>query len=220
MTSDDAVERALRTGGDSEDRIHQAAADLLRRRGARGTVVDVGCGIGRFRDAVRDLAADYIGVDIVRHPKLPRDVAFFQADLDREGIPLDTASADVVAAIETVEHLENPHAFVRELTRLLKPGGWLVMTTPNQVSMLSLASLVVRGRFAAFQDDYYPIHRTALLPIDLVRIAGECGLTSPELAFSTSGRIPFTGVHYPRVMPRLFPRAFSDHVLLVAQKNC
>jgi hypothetical protein len=77
----------------------------------------------------------------------------------------------------------------------------------------------VRGRFVAFQDGYYPTHRTALLPIDLIRIAGECGLASPELTFSMSGRIPLTGAHYPRTLSTFFPRALSDNVLMVARKN-
>jgi ubiquinone/menaquinone biosynthesis C-methylase UbiE len=218
MTREAAVARALETHGDSEAIIHEAAVELLRRRSARGVLVDVGCGIGRFREAARDLATAYVGVDVVRHPELPPDVTFVQADLDRDPIPVDSASADIVAAIETVEHLENPHAFSRELTRVVKPGGWIVMTTPNQMSVLSLLSLAVKGRFAAFQDEYYPIHRSALLPNDLVRIAGECGLSNAELAFTESGRIPLTGAHYPRTLSRIFPQACSDNVLLIARR--
>ena len=219
MTMNDPVERALRTRGDSDDRIHQAAAALLRRRGARGSLVDVGCGVGRFRDAAQDLATSYIGVDVVRHSQLPGDVIFVAADLEREPIPLGTDSADIVAAIETVEHLENPHAFARELTRVVKPGGWLLLTTPNQRSVLSVFSLAVRGRFAAFPDASYPVHRTALLPVDLIRIARDCGLEEPELAYTASGRIPLTASHYPRPLSRMFPRALSDNVLMIARKK-
>jgi 2-polyprenyl-3-methyl-5-hydroxy-6-metoxy-1,4-benzoquinol methylase len=219
MTSDAAVERALKTQGDSEARIHEAAAELLRGRGARGIVLDVGCGIGRFRDASRDFSTAYIGVDVVRHPHLPQDVTFVRADLDRDPIPVDSASADIVAAIETIEHLENPHAFAREIARVVKPGGWVVVTTPNQLSVLSLLSLTVKGRFAAFQDSCYPVHRSALLPIDLIRIARECGLSDPELSFTGSGRVPLTGAHYPRALSRLFPQALSDNVLMVARKH-
>jgi hypothetical protein len=86
------------------------------------------------------------------------------------------------------------------------------------MSVLSLLSLAVKGRFAAFQDEYYPIHRSALLPNDLVRIAGECGLSNAELAFTESGRIPLTGAHYPRTLSRIFPQACSDNVLLIARR--
>lgn len=219
MTTTTAAARALVTLGTSEEPIYQAAAGELARRGARGLVVDVGCGTGRFRAAAAGIARDYIGVDVVRHRGLEAGAAFVAADLDREPIPLASALADIVVAIETIEHLENPRGFCRELSRILKPGGWLVITTPNQCSLLSLASLVVRGRFAAFPDSSYPVHCTALLPNDLVRLACECGLSDPTVAFTASGRIPLTPRHYPRFLSRLFPQALSDNVLLVARKH-
>jgi 2-polyprenyl-3-methyl-5-hydroxy-6-metoxy-1,4-benzoquinol methylase len=216
---DDAVERALQTQGTSEDPIYRAGATLLRERGARGRLVDVGCGVGRFREFAADLATDYVGVDVVRHPALPADATFHRVDLDRESMPLANESVDVVAAIETIEHLECPRGFVRELSRVLKPGGWLLVTTPNQLSILSILCLITKGRFVAFQDAYYPIHRTALLPIDLVRIATDCGYSRVELAFTGSGRVPLTAAHYPASLSRLFPQALSDNVLLVAQRQ-
>ena len=54
--------------------------------------------------------------------------------------------------METIEHLENPRAFVRKLVRLAKPGGWVVVTTPNQRSLLSLLTLMTKGKFSHFQD--------------------------------------------------------------------
>jgi SAM-dependent methyltransferase len=219
MTGTAVVERALQTGGESADPIYQTAAEMLRARRARGVLADVGCGIGRFRGFVPDIATEYVGVDVVRHSTFPADARFAGADLDREAIPIPSATADVVVSIETIEHLENPRALVREMTRILKPGGWLLVTTPNQISVLSLLCLIVRGRFAAFQDGYYPVHRTALLPVDLLRIAGECGLLKIELGFTCSGRIPLTTAHYPPAIARLLPQAFSDHVLLVAQRD-
>jgi 2-polyprenyl-3-methyl-5-hydroxy-6-metoxy-1,4-benzoquinol methylase len=219
MTVDAAVDRGLKSHGESDAPIYRAAAALLRARQAKGLLVDVGCGIGRFLEHAGDLASDYIGVDVVRHPGLSEFAAFRRADLDRDPIPLSEASADIVAALETVEHLENPRAFCRELARILKPGGWLVMSTPNQLSLLSLLCLIIRSRFVAFQDAYYPVHRTALLPIDLVRIAGECGLSEIELAFSCAGRIPLTAAHYPQTLSQMFPRLLSDNVVLVARRD-
>jgi 2-polyprenyl-3-methyl-5-hydroxy-6-metoxy-1,4-benzoquinol methylase len=219
MKMDAAVERGLQTRGESEDAIYTAAAALLRARSARGLVVDVGCGVGRFRGFAADLIQDYIGIDVVRHPALPLDVRFACANLDCEPIPLGPASADVVVAIETIEHLENPRAFVRELSRILKPSGWLIVTTPNQVSLLSLLSLAIKGRFVAFQDAYYPIHCTALLPVDLLRMASDCGLSGAQLHFTASGRLPLTHAHYPAALARLFPQSLSDNVLLVARKD-
>ena len=219
MAFDTAAERGLESQGESDDPIYRTAAALLRARHARGVLVDVGCGIGRFLEYAGDLTHAYIGVDVVRHPGLSEDAAFYRADLDRESIPVATASADIVAALETIEHLENPRPFCRELVRILKPGGWLVLSTPNQLSVLSLLCLIVKGRFVAFQDASYPVHRTALLPVDLERIAGECGLSEIALGFSCAGRMPLTGAHYPQTLSQMFPQALSDNVVLIARKH-
>jgi len=65
---------------------------------------------------------------------------------------------------------------MRSLVALARPGGWVLVTTPNQLSWLSLLCLVVKNRFAAFQDVHYPAHLTALLEVDLRRLAREASL--------------------------------------------
>ena len=102
---------------------------------------------------------------------------------------------------------------------LLRPAGTLVVSTPNQLSVLSLLCLATKGRFAAFQDAAYPAHRTALLPVDLARMAGECGLVDIAIGYSASGRIPLTAVHYPALLSHALPRWCSDTVILTARKH-
>jgi 2-polyprenyl-3-methyl-5-hydroxy-6-metoxy-1,4-benzoquinol methylase len=211
--------RALQTRGESSDVIHQAVAQALRDRGLSGAVIDAGCGTGQFSERLSGIATSYTGVDVIGHRGFPQDARFVRADLDRGAIPLPDESADIVVAIEIIEHLENPRAFCREIVRLLKPSGWMVISTPNQLSALSLLTLLIRGQFAAFQENSYPAHRTALLEIDLRRIASECRLTDLDVRYTCSGRIPTTGVHYPPSVARLFPRACSDNLLLVARKH-
>jgi SAM-dependent methyltransferase len=213
------IERALQTAGLSSDAIYRTVAATLRSRMAQGLMVDVGCGVGRLRDFTQDFVTDYVGVDVIRHTGLPDDITFVGANLDRGPIPLPSESADIVAAIETIEHLENPRAFFRELVRILRPAGSLVISTPNQASILNLLSLAAKGEFAAFRAPSYPAHRTALLPIDMVRIAGECGLRDVELKYTHRGRIPLTAMHYPEALARALPRALSDNVVLVAGKD-
>jgi SAM-dependent methyltransferase len=155
----------------------------------------------------------------VRYDGFPAGGEFVAADLDAGTVPLPDGSADAVAAVETIEHLENPRAFCRELCRVVRPGGWIVITTPNQLSLLSLSTLVVKQRFSAFQDAAYPAHRTALLEIDLRRIAAECGLREVDVSYTGSGRLPLSAGHYPAPLSRLFPRALSDNVLLVGRRD-
>ncbi len=90
-------------------------------------------------------------------------------------------------------------------------------TTPNQRSLVSLGSLLLKGHFSAFGPGNYPAHQTALLDTDLLRIARENHLCDIAIEFTRVGRMPFTGARYPRALSRAFPRAMSDHVLLVAR---
>jgi SAM-dependent methyltransferase len=166
-----------------------------------------------------NLFADYHGADVVRYEGFPSEAVFHAVDLDTGRVPLPDGIADVVAAIETIEHLENPRAFMRELVRLTKPNGWVVVTTPNQLSLLSKATLFVFNEYNAFRSGSYPAHLTALLEIDLRRIANECNLADVAICFSKSGRVPGTSAHWPRALSRGFPRALSDNVLLVGRKQ-
>jgi 2-polyprenyl-3-methyl-5-hydroxy-6-metoxy-1,4-benzoquinol methylase len=209
--------RARQSLGSSEAAIYQAVAALLRDRGAGGVLADIGCGGGNLWRHLAPTFSHCLGVDAVRYDDLPGAVEFTYSDLDRPPLPLADGCADVVAAVETIEHLENPRAFCRELTRIARPGGWLVVTTPNQLSLLSLATLVVKRRFSAFQDAAYPAHRTALLEVDLRRIAQECGLGDVEVRFTGVGRLPLSGAHYPPALARQFPRALSDNVVLIGR---
>jgi 2-polyprenyl-3-methyl-5-hydroxy-6-metoxy-1,4-benzoquinol methylase len=156
-------------------------------------------------------------VDVFRYEGLPPQIEFVRADLDRPPTPLDAATVDVAVAIEVIEHLENPRALVRELVRITKPGGWIAITTPNQLSALSLVTLVWKGQFSAFQATDYPAHRTALLDVDLRRIAGECGLEGVEIAYTRHGRIPLTGRHYARFLASASPRRLSDNVAMIGR---
>lgn len=214
----DVEARARQSLGRAHERIHAAVASLLAARNTGGTLVDVGCGTGDLWRATRDRFARCIGVDAVRYPELSQEVAFQQADLDRDRLPLPDATADVTAAVEVIEHLENPRAFARELARVTKPGGWVVVTTPNQLSVLSLLTLVAKGQFSAFQAGDYPAHRTALVETDLRRIAAECGLGEIEIAFTGWGRLPLSASHYPAAIAALAPRRFSDNVAMIARR--
>jgi 2-polyprenyl-3-methyl-5-hydroxy-6-metoxy-1,4-benzoquinol methylase len=214
----DVEVRARLSRGTSGRAIYAMVRRALAERGAGGVLVDVGCGSGELWSHVRDIVARYVGVDAVRYDGFPAEAAFAACDLDHEPVPLEGATADVAASVETIEHLENPRALMRELTRLARPGGWVVVTTPNQLSALSLSTLVLKHRFSAFQDVAYPAHRTALLEVDLVRMARECGLEEVAVRFSLEGRVPLTPYRWPAWVSRLLPRALSDNVLLVGRR--
>lgn len=211
--------RARQSLGSSSGVIYRMVAEALRARElAGGSLVDVGCGGGALWSVLRGVFSSYLGLDAVRYDAFPADAEFRPIDLDRGDWPIDSGLADVVVAVETIEHLENPWAFMRGLVRIAKPGGWIVVTTPNQLSALSLMCLLVTQRFVSFQDVSYPAHRTALLEADLRRIAAECRLERVDIAYTHHGRVPLVPWHYPRWLARRFPRVLSDNLMVIGWK--
>ena len=211
--------RARQSRGASHDAIHRMVAVAVDRHArSRTRLVDVGCGTGALCHTLGRRFASYSGVDAVRYEAFPAHAEFHPVDLDAATWPVAPASADVVVAIETIEHLENPWAFMRQLGALARPGGLVVVTTPNQLSLLSLLTLLVKRRFSAFQDAHYPAHRTALLESDLVRAAGAAGLQVIEVGYTGHGRLPFVAWHYPSAVAALAPRWCSDNLMVVARR--
>lgn len=166
------------------------------------------------------------GVDILSYDGYPAgpNVDFRRADLDSGRIDLPDGCADVVCSLETIEHVENERALMRELVRLAKPAGVIVVTTPNQVSILSKLCFVFKNEFVHFQErpGLYPSHVSALLPIDLFWLARESGLVEVEVTYSGNGRMPLTTRHWPRWLAARRGwrgRAFSDNALLCARRG-
>jgi SAM-dependent methyltransferase len=218
----DVGERALLSKGHSSGAILSVVASALREKeGHMETVVDLGCGGGdsaRYLDGMYD---HYLGCDVVRYDAFPnaKSIQFKHVDLNRTPYPVDSASARVVVSVETIEHIENPRALVREMARIVRPGGLIVVTTPNQLSLMSKLYLVARNEFHAFQEapGLYPAHITALVEEDLIRIARESGLVDVEIRYTNRGRIPLTGWYWPR-RAGMRGQWFSDNVVMLARR--
>ena len=224
MTEFDVETRARASAGQSGAVVHGAVLAALNERGVHARcLVDVGCGTGSLCARVRSVCDRYVGADAIRHDGFPTGAEFVLANLDTGRVALPDGTCDVVACIETIEHVENPRALMRELVRLASPGGWLVVTTPNQLSVLSKLTLLAKNEFVHFQErpGLYPAHISALLEVDLVRMCRENGLEDVAVRYSGRGRVPFTPSDWPsplRASSGAKGRAFSDNVLVVARK--
>jgi 2-polyprenyl-3-methyl-5-hydroxy-6-metoxy-1,4-benzoquinol methylase len=212
------TDRALASQGQSNQAIYLGVSRLIADRS--GKTLDVGCGQGNFHNYLDLTQHQYIGVDIVRYPGFPEHTEFIQSDCDSCQIKLPNNYAETVCCIETIEHLENPRAFVRELVRITAPGGKIAITTPNQLSLLSKLTFLFKNQFNAFQESpgCYPAHITALLEIDLIRIATECQLADIQIHYTDDGRMPGTSLAWSHSLG-FKGRLFSDNVILIATKN-
>ena len=108
---------------------------LLRRWVPSGTLLEVGLGHGAFaRRATRWF--DVIGVDldpdVVRRAVAHSRIAGLNASASE--LPIRSESVDLVTCIDVVEHLADPDRFFDEAHRVLRPAGYLHISTPNPAS--------------------------------------------------------------------------------------
>jgi 2-polyprenyl-3-methyl-5-hydroxy-6-metoxy-1,4-benzoquinol methylase len=100
-------------------------------------ILDVGAGQGYFcalltqQGYTRVEACDYAGEGF-KAPSVPFHAADFGV-----GLPLKEAMFDAAVCIEVLEHLENHSLLIREILRVLRPGGIAILTTPNILSIPS-----------------------------------------------------------------------------------
>jgi len=102
-----------------------------------GRLLDVGCGGGRFLKRMQKRGWQVVGTDFdlqaARKVSARYGIETHVGDLQHCNLP--ASSFDVITLSQTIEHLYTPIATLRECLRLMKPGGLLVMTTPNAASL-------------------------------------------------------------------------------------
>ncbi|MHA1875451.1 MAG: class I SAM-dependent methyltransferase [Promethearchaeota archaeon] len=97
---------------------------------ARGRLLDVGCGDKPYELIFADAINDYIGMDLPISEsanKLEKQVDVYGSALD---FPLKSNSFDAVLSTEVIEHLPEPKKMLKEAYRVLKNGGYLILTAP------------------------------------------------------------------------------------------
>jgi 2-polyprenyl-3-methyl-5-hydroxy-6-metoxy-1,4-benzoquinol methylase len=123
-------------------RLHQGIDQHLETGAA---VLDAGCG----RDAPilsrhAGKAGISVGVDLVETFDEVEGVQLIRADLNH--LPFPAESFDLVFSRSVLEHLEDPSQTFRELSRVVKPGGRLVLVTPNKYDYASVIARLTPNR--------------------------------------------------------------------------
>lgn len=114
----------------------------------RGRLLDVGAGSGALAARLQQLGFAVAACDLFPGQFQAAGIPFTVANVS-QSLPYPDGSFDAITCLETVEHLEDQFRFARECARVLAPGGRLLITTPN---ILSLAS-----RWQYFWTGFFPL---------------------------------------------------------------
>ena len=104
---------------------------------APGRLIEVGCGNGRFLARMRQLGWSVQGIEVdsraARSAEKTLQVPVHVGSLESAAYP--ESSADAIAMNHVIEHVHDPLSILRECQRVLRPGGYLVVVTPNIESL-------------------------------------------------------------------------------------
>ncbi len=176
---------------EEERYVHRSGWGRSRRRFLKGLMrrfvvdsicADIGCGGGIYLGDMLDMGADKVlGVDI-SYPTLlrarGREPRAYLVCGDAEAIPLRDSSIQFLLSTEVIEHLENPEDFIREISRILTPGGIALITCPNwhRKKPMHISTGILRY-FGIKQREY--LH-TAYTPDELEELSLNAGLKCIE----------------------------------------
>lgn len=134
--------------------LHETIGALCSRHFAEGArILDLAAGSGAMSMRLKHLGFEPTATDYVPENFRATGIPFQQIDLNTSfSGAFEQGSFDGIVASEIIEHLENPWHFFRQCQTLLKPGGRVILSTPNTQSSASIAAFLRSGNFLWFTD--------------------------------------------------------------------
>jgi SAM-dependent methyltransferase len=150
-------------------RRHEAAYLALLPYCAGATVLEAGCGEGYGAGLIAGQATRVIALDYDRPTAAHVARRYPELDVARANLahlPLRSATVDVVANFQVIEHLWDQAGFLAECFRVLRPGGRLLVTTPNRLTFTPDSDTPLN-----------PYHTRELAPSELDSLLREAGFS-------------------------------------------
>lgn len=114
-------------------RTAEAHMDFMRQVPGKGRLVDVGCSTGQFLNLAQQAGYDVSGIefsdDSRRFAESHFGLRVEAGSIHDSGLPPE--GLDFITMFDVIEHVRDPMADMHAALRLLKPGGWFVLSTPN-----------------------------------------------------------------------------------------
>ena len=101
------------------------------------SIMDVGCGAGSLLDMLKGISKTQLGIeptDILRKALIKKNYQIFSSL--SEAMKENRDSIDFAFSIQVIEHVNNPRVFLEEIRELIRPGGKLLISTPNRNDIL------------------------------------------------------------------------------------
>ncbi len=167
------------------------AAYVAARLDLRGTrVADVGCGGGLLSEALARAGARVTGIDlgekVIDIARLHLHESNLSVDYRVQSsaglAAAEPAGFDAVCCMELIEHVPDPAALVNDLAALLKPGGWLFMSTLNRTSAAFGAAILGAEYVLRLLPRGTHHYAQFLKPSELGRLLRHAGLALEDVA--------------------------------------
>lgn len=215
-----------------------------------GVAVDLGCGSGTMVRELSGRAATAIGVDLDdsafgKHAELSvrgedareldRRPGAFLVRRSLYDVPVRDASVDLVTSRWVFEHLEQPSAAIREIRRILKPGGVVLLVIPNRLHLgifvssllpLRVKQVLLRTSSGVKEELVMPTYYRINTDRSLERQLGKAGFERLELQYVSDpsywlfSRVAFRGAMFAGAVARRLPlRRFRMHIVAAYRKQ-
>jgi len=189
--------------------VMRLATEFGARPGMRW--LDIGCHNGTFARMIASSGFKVTGTD-VWDPVLMKDSTWSYVRQSNELIPMPDGSADVVSAVEVIEHIVDTDRFLQEIHRVASPTALVVLTTPN-INMLRNRWRVLAGKYPHGLEWKTVIHHVRLYNSEKLR----SHLNEHDFHVRSVRGLHFlpTRLCRPRVM-----RSLSDRLALMLPTLC
>jgi 2-polyprenyl-3-methyl-5-hydroxy-6-metoxy-1,4-benzoquinol methylase len=195
-------------------------------------ILSVSCGDGVYEKLIFENypEANLTGTDVVDCFVPKKDLEFFQKSgtwnfvkvFPEKELPFSDSAFDLVFHNDVIEHVEKPFLFLQEQLRVLKPGGGIILTTPNLLRLANVGKILL-GQLdfpkKIHYDDLYTTahHQQEFTEWNIVGMLKEVGFSEIEV------RCSFWGLHFLNVQFKAHPqkgmgRLMSHYLTFHAKK--